>query len=538
MNICIFMLFLDVEEGCAILGWIIPSLIPFVTCMLTGNGDRGVDVSEDVINSPKLKMQTAEQQRQILRMLEKSLAKEMDLEKKLAESRQSEAELNHRLSSTEQEIFSIEEDLTDVYGKFIEADNLAEVLKGVSKEIWGRFHILQFNFKGSVQREKELRAKLETSMEQLDFKEGALQKLNSGNVKLSDFLMAQTDNLKEKLTEAENKLILADSEVFTLREKVSLLEQELRETEEHNTLSSEFIEMEKTVQDMKDKLLKAGIRADSADSRCKLLAETNMELNDELGLLKDSNLTLENQLKESDVQLRHAVATVEASQEKQSMLNSIIADMEILIENLKSRVSKAENLADTSEEKCIVLSEENSDLRDELNSLKGKVDHLETSLYRFEETKMATVRNIGIQTRVMENLVMQLAFERERLHKQISSLVVENKILKLEKTKKDLASTERNNNGKGEECVNSKPELTTATRDRETKEEENECSTTASKQHVPGEDVDTDKGTSAHADSELDSVRRVDIGMLSLKHLLIMAMIVVMVSAAVYLFQN
>ncbi|KAK0579447.1 hypothetical protein LWI29_033385 [Acer saccharum] len=47
-------------------------------------------------------MQTAEQQTHMLRMLEKSFAREMDLEKKLTESRLIEEELKLRLLSSEQ----------------------------------------------------------------------------------------------------------------------------------------------------------------------------------------------------------------------------------------------------------------------------------------------------------------------------------------------------------------------------------------------------------------------------------------------------
>ena len=42
---------------------------------------------------------------------------------------------------------------------------------------------------------------------------------------------AQADNLKAKLTEAENKFMLADSEALTLREKTDLLEKQLKASE-------------------------------------------------------------------------------------------------------------------------------------------------------------------------------------------------------------------------------------------------------------------------------------------------------------------
>jgi hypothetical protein len=72
-------------------------------------------------------------------------------------------------------------------------------------------------------------------------------------------------------------------------------------------------------------------------------------------------------LRESDIRLQHAVASAEASQEKQSMLYSAIGDMENLIKDLKLKVSKAESRADRAEEKCIILSECNEELKVELN---------------------------------------------------------------------------------------------------------------------------------------------------------------------------
>lgn len=78
---------------------------------MTGNGNEGSNFSEYnhfVDDNLNIKMQTAEQQRHVLRMLEKSLAREMDLEKKLIESIQIEEELKHKILFTEQEVFFVE----------------------------------------------------------------------------------------------------------------------------------------------------------------------------------------------------------------------------------------------------------------------------------------------------------------------------------------------------------------------------------------------------------------------------------------------
>ncbi|KAF5958472.1 hypothetical protein HYC85_005697 [Camellia sinensis] len=216
-------------------------------------------------------------------------------------------------------------------------------------------------------------------------------------------------------------------------------------------LHSKIHEMEKAIEDLKEKKSGAETRAESAEANCKLLTETNMKLNEDFDLLKGSASektdSLEKQLKESDIQLQHALASADASEEKQNMLYSTIHDMENLIEGLKSRISKAESRADSAEEKCIILSESNSDLNEELRFLRSRLGSLEASLHQSEENKMATVKDIGIRSKVITNLVMQLALERERLHKQISSLTKENKIL-LHQADKD-SSKAMSHDGRG-----------------------------------------------------------------------------------------
>lgn len=374
--------------------------------ILTGNSNEEVGNVEDDISSGKnvqINMKTVEHQRHILRLLEKSLAREMDLEKKLTESKQIEEEVKLRLLSTEQDVYFMEDEAADVWERWLEADNASGVMTGIAKELLGRLQILQFNLNGSVQREAELRSKLDC---QLKAKESSLQKLESSNAKLNDFFQAQTDSLKDRLKEAEEKLILSNSEAFTLSEKVSSLE------EQNSVLSSYVSEMENVITDLKEKESKAEGRAENAEAKCKLLTETNTELNEELGLLK-------RQLTESDMQLHHAIASAEASQEKQNMLNSTIRDMESVIKDLKLKVSKAESRADSVEDKCIMVSESNALLNEELSFLAGRLKHLEAALHQAEEAKKVTATDIALRSKVITNLVVQLAFERERLHKQV-----------------------------------------------------------------------------------------------------------------------
>ncbi|OMO75782.1 hypothetical protein COLO4_25875 [Corchorus olitorius] len=424
------------------------------------NDERGMNILEAdrcSNNNAKLTMQTIEQQRHILRMLEKSLAREIDLEKKLAESRQIEEEMKLRILSLEE---GLEEEAMDISERLFEAENAAEVLMGISKELLGQIQIVQFNLNSSIHREAELRSKLEDSTEKLEAKESALQKLESGGARVNDFLLAQTENLKASLTEAEQKFILADAEAFTLREKIEILEKQLSESElnllnekasanesreQYDVICSELNKQGNIINDLKDKLSKAENKADNAEVKCKLLAETNMELNEELGLLKSHDITpekveaLERQLKDSEIRLLSAVASAEASQEKQNMLYSTIGDMENLIEDLKLKASKSEKRADSAEDKCIILSENNAELSEELSFLRGRLECLEAALNQAEEMKMETAKDISVRTKLIANFLMQLTVERERLNQQISALAMENKILvvKLRQTNKD-----------------------------------------------------------------------------------------------------
>ncbi|PQM39418.1 WPP domain-interacting tail-anchored protein 1 [Prunus yedoensis var. nudiflora] len=480
----------------------------------------------------KINLQTVEQQRHILRMLEKSLAREMDLEKKLTESKQIEEDMKLRLLSSEQEAYCMEEEAADAWERWLQADNASEVLMGISKELLGKLHVLQFNLNGSVQREAELRLKLDG---QVESRESSLRKLESSNAKINSFLLDQTAGLKDSLKEAEDKLILADSEAFTLREKVSSLE------EQHTVLCSDISELENVITDLKEKVSKAETRAENAEAKSKLLTETNMELNEEIGLLKSTGIasetvdSLERKLRESDTQLQHAAASAEASLEKQHMLYSTIYDMESVIKDLKQRILKAESRTDSAEDNCIRLSESNALLTEELSFLRGRLACMEASLHQAEELKIATATDIGIRSKVLTSLVVQLAFERERLHKQISSLAVENKtlVLKLQTNKCPSVVMGNDDRGTVKDFMPSKHGLATGT--RESKEEADELSDSNCKLDETQNNVSVGETEVGPTDStsEFETARRIDAGVLSFKHFL-MAMLILLISVAAY----
>lgn len=304
--------------------------------------------------SEKVKMQTAEQQRHFLRMLEKSLARELDLEKKVTELKQMDEDIKLKLQTSKQEALFMEEEALIILQRLFQAENASEVLMGISKEKLSQLYLVQLNSNASSQHREKLRCEIK--------------------------------DLKEISFEAEGE--------------------------------------------------------------CKLLRDNNIKLNEELAILRargdesEKVDLLEKQLKEYEFKMQHALAYADASEEKQGLLYGTISDMENIIEDLKSRVSRAEIQTECGEENCINLSETNSKLNEEINFLRKRLESLEGSLRKSEEIKIATAKDIGIRTKVITDLVVQLAFERKRLHQQISSLKKENKLLSHQIVKDPLGKEE------------------------------------------------------------------------------------------------
>ncbi|KAJ0817918.1 putative WPP domain-interacting tail-anchored protein [Helianthus annuus] len=304
--------------------------------------------SNDVLELEKMKMKTVEHQRHVLRMLEKSLEREIDLEKRASDLTQVEETLTMRLRLLEQEVVDAEEEAETTLEKFYKTDHASELLMQTTKELIRKIKMLQFNLKGSIQREAGLKNDL---------------------TKLQQCVIDEKESSK-RIAEMENMII-------------------------------------------------------EAENRAVNYEDTLRELNDTC----EKVVLLEKELGDVRVKLQHAEACCEASEEEKSMFLSTIKDMGNVIDDLKKKVTESEILTDSVEDRCIILSEANADLKKELKFVKGKVKSLETSLRQMEETKKASAKDINLCSKFITDLVMQMQLERERLQKQISSLKQENKIL-------------------------------------------------------------------------------------------------------------
>ncbi|KAM0929130.1 hypothetical protein ACQ4PT_001815 [Festuca glaucescens] len=130
---------------------------------------------------------------------------------------------------------------------------------------------------------------------------------------------SRTQNIEARCAELIRTNVQLNGELNSLEylgsDRAGLLEQRLMESEaqlEHATPSFEanaeqnamlrsiMSDMEHVIQDQKEKYLKAETRAESAESKCTLLADTNLELNKELTFLRGRVESLENSLRHAN----------------------------------------------------------------------------------------------------------------------------------------------------------------------------------------------------------------------------------------------
>ncbi|KAL3636161.1 hypothetical protein CASFOL_020708 [Castilleja foliolosa] len=372
-----------------------------------------------------------------LKMLEKSLARELELEKKFKELKQNEDDLKQKVRLVEQVAFCMEEAAEVAWGRFLEADNTAEILMGISKDTLSKLHNAQFDLIRSSKREEEKTRQLHDLTNQLHAKNTLIENLN--------FEVGEVKSLREKVKNLEKNL-----ETTQLK---------LEEANVSNETSEKRIEeTEGEIDGLKEKIYATEGRAESAEEKARHLTESNLELSEEVEFLKGSNDSnskkvnvLEKQLRELDIQFQHSRALSEAGHEQQNMLYSAIWDMETLIDELKQNVAKAESKTESAEEKCVALSEKNSDIGKELEFMRSRVELLEKALSQSDVEKKTRANDISVRSGRIMDTVMQLASERERIQKLLISSTKENKLLreKLRNDQKVISVIMQNN----ESCV-------------------------------------------------------------------------------------
>lgn len=335
-------------------------------------------------------LQISGQQRLVLRMLEKSLAAELNLEKQFLGSKKREEELKEKLLHANEVVSGMEAYLGVALERLLEAEHSSQVFKGIAKEMMSRLQIYDFNMHCSVKREEELKSKLQASLKQLK----------------------ERENLEHTLKELEEKFRASQSKLEEINASYEASQEELSV-------------MEDATESLREHVFMAETRAHDAEEKLATLTEVNIELTEEVGLLKggDSNeekmSVLEKQVRDLEVKLQTSKTSAEVSQKNQNMLYSAIWDMETLIEELKSKCSRAESLAENAEKQCLTLAETNIQLNKEKGYLKSEKEKLVESLKVANNIKAARAKDINNGANLIAEMIMQLSTERERVQKQV-----------------------------------------------------------------------------------------------------------------------
>ncbi|XP_076886477.1 WPP domain-interacting tail-anchored protein 1-like [Bidens hawaiensis] len=98
-------------------------------------------------------MHAVEHHRHVLRMLEESLKREIDLEKRVSELTEIEETLTMRLRLLEQQVLDAEEEAEMNLENYYEKDDTSELLMETCKVLVDKIKMLQLNYEGSFQAE-------------------------------------------------------------------------------------------------------------------------------------------------------------------------------------------------------------------------------------------------------------------------------------------------------------------------------------------------------------------------------------------------
>uniref|UniRef100_A0A0D9UYL2 WIT1/2 N-terminal helical bundle domain-containing protein n=1 Tax=Leersia perrieri TaxID=77586 RepID=A0A0D9UYL2_9ORYZ len=393
----------------------------------------------------------SEDKRNFLQMLDQSIANELDLGKQLHDSESVMEEFKVKLRHAEHESFFLEESVEAILERMFAAENASELFLGVSKELIDNINNIRLHLRASNRREGDLKSKLDQSLKKLNGSNSTPEKMKQG-----------TENVTGEAMQSQTK---PDSEFLTLQDKIQKLEEWLRESksglslkitsarenevEDVQNMPWSEITLKNIVSDLKDAIFRAQSRTQNTETKCKELSHANIQLNEELKSLNSQGSDrvglLEKKLKESVTQLEHTRASVEAIVEHQSMLKSSMSDMEQTIEDLEERNLKAETRAEYAESKCMLLTDTNLELSEELSFLRGRVESLENSLCNANQLKISTAKDIGMKTKSITDMVAKLALERERLHLQIVTLTKKNRML-AQKCKENITEVTPLNN--------------------------------------------------------------------------------------------
>ncbi|XP_022007028.1 WPP domain-interacting tail-anchored protein 1 [Helianthus annuus] len=247
----------------------------------------------------KMNMHTLESHRDVLRKLDKSLEREINLENRVSELTQMEETLTTRLRLSEQEVVYAKEEAETTFEKFYETDHTRELLTETCKVLISKINMLQFNLKGSIQRESQLKRDLlkleERSTDESAYTEGILELISTIEDLRAQVMEAEYK--RKELKDANEKVVSLEAELSDVKVKLQHAETCYKDIgEEKNVLLSTILGMDNVIEDLKNKVTQGKVQTKSMEDRYIFLSKSKSSLKKELKIVKGKVKSLEKSL--------------------------------------------------------------------------------------------------------------------------------------------------------------------------------------------------------------------------------------------------
>lgn len=346
-----------------------------------------------------------------------------------------------------------EEDCVESFRRVVELDNLLVISESRTKEIEQIVTLLQNEISASPQNLKHaempddylLRIKdLETELQASRQKEQELQKvLLIAQDKISSPEEMEM-NLTNRIFEVENLAEVFRGISKDAQEKIDTLEQDLKVASQREIqlgirlkeLEEKLLMQDKTIQlaTTRGKELEQLLASQANDAEINLQAakENYARTDSEAKRLSEKLNLLVACVKESDYQASQASVSSLAVGVELQVLYGKLSEMKTVLQDLQGKLVAEKGRADIAEAGSVALAKQNSKLNDDLARLQVHMDTIQKRLDEVETEKQSTADLVSSTTKNIISLTEQLANERQRLHKKISSLVKENHDLTIE----------------------------------------------------------------------------------------------------------
>lgn len=240
----------------------------------------------------------------------------------------------------------------------------------------------------------------------------------------STYRLFEIENLAEVFRgiskDAQEKIDTLEQDLKIASHRGIQLGTMLKDVEEKMSVQDRTIQLATTRRKELEQLLES--QANDAEIKLQAVKEDYAHTESEA---KRLNLLID-RVKESDYQASQASASSLAMGVELQVLYGKLSEMKIVLQDLQGKVMAEKSRADVAEAGLAALAKENSKLNDELARLQVHMDELQKTLDEVEREKLSAADLVTSTTKNINSLTEQLVNERQRLYKQISSLVKDN----------------------------------------------------------------------------------------------------------------